>query len=133
MRTVFAALLVIGLFAAACGGDDDDGGNGGNGDVANIEDAETCEQVVDVAIAEVQNLLNAVSDMSMADLSGGETPEEIDQFQTEFDEIGAKSDEIGCTDEEIQPMFSERLDELTAEGPVAEMLLEELKNQDFGE
>lgn len=128
MRAVFAVLLLVGLIAAACGGDDDDNGDGGS--VTNVEDAETCEQVMDVAMIEIQALLDAASDMELTELA---TSQEFTDFQTEFEALDVKSQELNCSDEEMETLYNERVDDLTAEGPVAEDLLEQLKSQGFSE
>ena len=125
MRMIFATLLFVGLFAAACGGDDDENG----GDVTSIEDAETCEQVMDVAMQEIQSLLDAASDMEMTELAASQ---EFTDFQAGMEAAGTKSDEIGCSDEEMETLYNERVDDLTAEGPVAEDLLEQLQAEGFG-
>lgn len=127
MRAVFAVLLLVGLIASACGGDDD---NGNGGSVTNVEDAETCEQVMDVAMLEIQGLLDAASDMELTELA---TSQEFTDFQTEFEALDAKSVELNCSDEEMEALYNERVDDLTAEGPVAEELLEQLKSQGFSE
>lgn len=125
MRTIFAAMLLVSLLVAACGGDDDD--NGG-GDVTSIEDAETCEQVMDVAMQEIQTLLDAASDMELTELASSQ---EFTDFQSEMETAGVKSEEIGCSDDEMETLYNERVDDLTAEGPVAEDLLEQLREQGF--
>lgn len=124
MRTILTAFLFIALFVAACGGDDDED----NGGVTSVEDADTCEQVMDVAMLEIQNLLDAASDMDLTELASSE---EFTEFQTEFETLGAKSDELECSDEEMEALYNEGVDDLTAEGPVAEELLEQLKTQGF--
>ena len=125
MSKMLAIVLMLSLIIAACGGDDDDD----NGAVTNIEDAETCEQVADIAIAEIQNLLDAVSNLTMADLMSEDEPEALTNFETEFEAIGDKADEIGCSDEEMQGLFEDRVDSLTAEGPVGELLLQGLQTE----
>ena len=120
MRKLLLALLVLTLVFAACGGDDDD-------DVGSIEDAETCDDIGNVFLDETQTLLDELSDMDLADFTGDEEPEAMTNFQASIDEISAKSDEIGCSDEEIAEFLSDNIDELEAEGPVAELLLEGLR------
>jgi hypothetical protein len=120
MRKLLLALLVLTLVFAACGGDDDD-------DVGSIEDAETCDDIGNVFLDETQTLLDELSDMDLADFTGDEEPEAMTNFQASIDEISAKSDEIGCSDEEIAEFLTDNIDELEAEGPVAELLLEGLR------
>ncbi len=117
MRKFLPLLLVFALALAACGGDDDD-------DVGSIEDAETCEDVGDIFIDEMQVLLDGLSDVELSEFTGDEQPEAMTNFETAVDEISTKSDEIGCTDEEIQTILEDNVDELEADGPVAELLLQ---------
>ncbi|MEZ4522524.1 MAG: hypothetical protein R3A46_12900 [Thermomicrobiales bacterium] len=111
------------LVFAACGGDDDDD------DTGSIEDADSCEEVGDVFIDEIQVLLDELSDMSLADLQSEDQPEAMTNFETNVEEIGAKSDELGCSDEEISQILQDRVDELEADGPVPELLLEGIQQE----
>ena len=117
MRKLFPLLLVFVLVLAACGGDDDD-------DVGSIDDADTCDEVGDVFLADMQVLLDELSEMDLADFAGDEQPEAMTNFENSVDEISAKSDEIGCSDEEIQTYLEENIGDLEADGPVAELLLQ---------
>jgi hypothetical protein len=117
MRKVLSLFLVLMFVLAACGGDDDD-------DVGSIEDAETCDQVGDVFINDMQTLLDELSDTQLSEFTGDSQPQALKDFETNIDEISAKSDEIGCTDEEIQTYMEDHVDELEADGPVAELLLQ---------
>jgi hypothetical protein len=128
LRSVYAILLLVGLVAAACGGGDDDNGDGGS--VTNVEDAETCAQVMDVAMLQIQELLDAASTMDLTELSSSQ---EFTDFQTEFEALDAKSQELNCSDEEMEQLYNERIDDLTAEGPVAEELLEQLRSEGFSQ
>lgn len=112
-------LLVFVLVFAACGGDDDD-----DDDAASIAEADTCEEVGEFFLDEMQVLLDDLSDADLADLSGEEQPEALTNFEEAVGEISDKSDEIGCTDEEIQTFLEENVGDLEAEGPVAELLLQ---------
>ena len=130
MPKVFALLLIallITLPACGGGGDDDDG------DVDSIADAETCEQLADYAIGEVQVMLDGLSDMTLAELQSGDTPEPVTDFEDQGDELQAKADELGCEEQEFLGMLDERVDQLEAEGPVAELLLEALQGGSFFE
>lgn len=120
MRKFLALMLVFMLVFAACGGDDDD-------DAGSIEDADTCEDVGEIFMAEMQTLLDELSDVELSEFTGDTQPEAMTNFETSIDEISAKSDEIGCTDEEIQSFLEDNIDELEADGPVAELLLQGLQ------
>lgn len=118
MRKLLPLFLVFVLVFAACGGDDDDD------DVSSIEDADTCEEVGDVFVEDMQTLLDELSDTDISEFTGDEQPQALTDFEANIDEISAKSDEIGCSDEEIQTILEDRIDDLEADGPVAEILLQ---------
>lgn len=118
MRKFLPLLLVFVLALAACGGDDDDD------DTGSIEDADTCEDVGNIFLDEMQVLLDELSDTELSEFTGSEQPEALTNFEASVEEVSAKSDEIGCSDEEIQTFLEENVDELEAEGPVAELILQ---------
>jgi hypothetical protein len=118
MRKFLPILLVFVLVFAACGGDDDDD------DVGSIEDAETCDDVGNVFIAEMQTLLDELSDTELSEFTGSEQPEAMTNFEASIEEIIDKSEEIDCSEEEIQTFMEENVDELEADGPVAELILQ---------
>ena len=117
MRKLLPLFLVFVLVLAACGGDDDD-------DVGSIEDADSCDDVGEVFIDEMQTLLDELSDTDLADFTGSEQPEALTNFEASMDEISTKSDDIGCSEEEIQSFMEDNIDRLEADGPVAEILLQ---------
>lgn len=117
-----ALALVLALTAVACGGDDEP--------VA-IADATNCEQVMDAFIPLMQEILDSMSDLTMADLMSDDTPEPLLDFEERMEEIGAKAEDLDCSDDEMASMLEDRVDELEAEGPVAEFVLEILKEGDF--
>jgi hypothetical protein len=122
MRKILPLLLIFTLVLAACGGDDDD-----DDDVGGIEGAETCDEVGEVFLDEMQVLLDGLSDLSVADISSDEQPEALTEFDASIEEIGAKGDELGCTDEELATFLEENIDELEADGPVPELILQSLQ------
>jgi hypothetical protein len=121
MRKLLPLFLVFVLVFAACGGDDDDDSAG------SIEDAKTCDDVGEVFIADMQTLLDELSDMSLTDFNGDQQPEALTNFETSINDISAKSDEIGCKDEDIQAYMEDNVDKLDANGPVAELILQSFK------
>ena len=121
MRKLLPLFLVFVLVFAACGGDDDDD------DVGSIEDAETCDDIGEIFIQDMQTLLDELSDTDLAAFTGDEQPEALTNFETSIEEISTKSDEIGCEDEDIQAFMEDNIDRLEADGPVAELLLQGFK------
>jgi hypothetical protein len=126
MRKILPLLLVFMLVLAACGGDDDDDDDGGAG---GIEDAETCDEVAALFVDEMQVLLDELSDMSLSDFqsSTDEQPEAMTNFETRTEEIGNRGDELGCTDEDLAGYLEDNIDDLEADGPVPELLLQFLR------
>lgn len=118
-----ALVLILALAVSACGGDDDDGGP------VSVADATSCEQVADAFVPLMQEVLDAVADLTMADLMSEDTPEPLVDFEGRMEELGAKSEELNCTDEEMTALLADRIDELEAEGPVGEFLLEALRSE----
>jgi len=114
--------LTLALTLAACGGDDGD-------DPVSVADATNCEQLVDAFIPLMQDMLDSVSDMTMADMMSDDTPEPLVEFEADMEELTAKSDELECDDDEMSELLEGRIDELEADGPVAELLLEALKTE----
>ncbi|CAN5584894.1 hypothetical protein BH23CHL2_BH23CHL2_10990 [soil metagenome] len=119
MRKLLALLLVLMLVIAACGGDDDD-----NDGALTVETADTCEDVGDLYIDEIQVLLDELSGLDMAALASEDQPEALTNFEANAEEIESKSNDLGCSEEEMAEILQDRVGELEAEGPVAEMLLD---------
>lgn len=124
----FGLALVLALTLVACGGDDN-----GNDEPVAIADATSCEQVIDAFMPLMQEVLDAVSDMSLTDLMAEDTPDPLVDFEERMEEIAAKAEDLNCSDEDMSAMLVDRVDELTAEGPVGEFLLEALKSEGLGQ
>lgn len=120
MRKFIVLFSALALVLAACGG--------GDGEVQSVEDAESCEDVADLSIDMMQDMLDELSDMTMADFSNSEEPPEaLQEFESDSEELQNKADELGCSSEEMQSLLQERTDQLEAEGPIAEMILQQLQ------
>jgi hypothetical protein len=120
----FALVLMLALSVVACGSDDED-------EEPTIDNAETCADLMDAFMPVMQGVLDAVSDMSMAELMSEDEPEVLGEFEEDLDAIEAKSNELDCQDDELQALLLERVDQLTASGPVAELLLEMMNEESF--
>jgi hypothetical protein len=120
-------VLVLSLVLVACGGDDE----GTDVAAVSVADATTCEQLVDAFMPLMQEVLDAVSDMTMGELTSGDPPEVLDDFEERMEEIGAKSDDLNCDDDEVSEMLASRAGELEASGPVGELLLEIITEGNF--
>ena len=125
MRKFLPLLLVFALALAACGGDDDDDDD----DVGSIEDAETCEDIGDVFIDELQVLLDELSDLDVSAITDEDQPEAMTNFEENLNGIDEKAQELGCEDEEMAGIIEGRFDELEADGPLAEIVLDALRSE----
>jgi hypothetical protein len=121
--------IILALAVAACGGDETS--SGGSNSPVTIASASNCDQVMDAFIPLMQELLNSMSDLTLTDLASEETPESLVAFEERMEEIGSRAEELNCSDEELKGLLVDRVDELSATGPVAEFLLEILKSGEF--
>ena len=124
MRIVLPLLLVFALALAACGGDDDD-----DNDVASVDDAETCEDIGDVFISEMQTLLDELSELDISDVSGDDQPEAMTDFEENLNGLDEKAQELDCSDEEMAEILEGRVDDLEADGPLAEIVLDAFRSE----
>ena len=88
---------------------------------------ETCQEAADLFIERTQILLDQIAGYSIGELSGEELPEPFTSFEADLTRLNEIADEIGCADDEINTLAAERVDELVADGPVAGLILESLK------
>ena len=123
MRKILTLLLILMLVIAACGGDDDDDDDAGSGSI------DSCEDVGAAFIDELQTLMDGLSDMDIADLSGDEEPEVMTNFEARADELAQRTEDLDCSNEEMATYPEENFDELEANGPVAELMLQALEQE----
>ena len=118
MRKFVMLIVALGLVAGACGGDD--AGSSGS-----------CEGVADQAIAVFQDVIDEVDKLSLEEVAamGDGDPEFITDMEEKFESLEAQADSLGCSDAEMEELFVARLDNLTADGMIGELMLEEFKNQ----
>lgn len=114
MRRFVTAMAVMGLVLVGCGGS-----------------ATSCESIADEGIDRVQELMDSLEDMSIDELIalGDEEPEALSSFQSDFDALQTKADESGCTDSEMEDLFSTKVGDLEAKGPVGELFLEGFRSE----
>lgn len=123
MSLVLALMLALG--AVACGSDEDEAED----ELLSVANAESCEELADAFMPIMQDVLDAVSEMSMEELTSGEEPEVLGEFEGRMEEVEAKSNDLSCEDDEMAALLEERVDDLTASGPVAEMVLEAIRTE----
>lgn len=115
-------VVILALAAVACGGDDDEPevDDTPTGPLT-VETARTCDQVMDLYIGSFQGMLDTVAELTMEEVASGEWAEEFE----EDDGTDAKWAELNCGgDDQFNQQFRDRLPELTADGPVAEIVLQ---------
>ena len=116
MRKFVMLIAALGLIAGACGGDDAGG---------------SCEDVADDAIAAFQDVIDEVDEMTLEEAAamGDEEPAFISEMEQKFEDLEARADSLGCSDAEMEQLFVARLDNLTAEGMLGQLMLDEFRNQ----
>ena len=114
MRKFVMLIAALGLVAAACGGDGDAG---------------SCEGVADEAIDAFQVVIDEVDQMSLEEAAamGEGDPEFIVEMEQKFEELEARADSLGCSDAEMEELFVARLDNLTADGMLGQLMLDQFK------
>ncbi len=125
LAVLFAAMMVL----AACGDS-----SGGAGDPGSIDD---CDDLVGAGLEMLQDVLDELGELSFEDVAalGDEPPEALNDLEARGQELEDRADELGCTDEELSAGLTARVDELEADGPFAELILEGIQTEgfDFGE
>ena len=116
MRKFVMLIAALGLIAGACGGDDAGG---------------SCEGVADQAIEAFQEVIDEVDGMSLEEAAamGDEEPAFISNMEQKFEELEAQADSLGCSDALMEELFVARLDNLTADGMLGQMMLEEFRSE----
>jgi hypothetical protein len=121
MRKLFILLAVLGLVAAACGGDSDGGAN-------------SCEGVADDAIQVIQEVIDELDSISLEELAALEDePPAIAEMEQRADDLQAKANDLGCSDETMEELLNARVGDLEAEGVFGQLLVGDLEGGGFFE
>lgn len=124
MRSAIGLLLASILLLPACISGGDDGPN-----VEFVDDAESCSELADVSMILMQRTLVDLQGTSISDLTGEDRPDEIERYEDRKQAIRDRAGDIGCPAEEMQALIDERLDRLSANGPVPDAVLQELHSR----
>ena len=123
MKKMIAFLAALMLAFAACGD------SGGGGDIGSID---SCDGLVDEALDMLQTVLDELSDLNLEDAialgESGEEPEALADLEQRGEELEARATALNCSDEEMGAKLADRADELEADGPFAELILEGLQS-----
>ena len=111
-RALAAVAIVIGLIAAACGGE-----------------AATCEELADQTIDLAQELIDDVEDelgnVTLDELLATEFElPAVQGFAEQSREIDERGAELGCTPQQMQQLVQSRIGELSAETPVGQLIID---------
>ena len=117
MRKLSLTVVALALLAASCGGG---------------ADADSCEGVADEAIGLIQKMIDEIDGMSAADLAGADELPAITNLENDFEALEAKAEGLDCSDAEMEVLFMERVDNLTAETQFGELMLEGFKQEAGG-
>jgi hypothetical protein len=109
----FAVLAVLAIVASACGGD-----------------SSSCGAIADDAIDLVQGLIDQVDDMSLEELSSLDTGFTAD-FETSIESLVAEAENSSCSDEEMEDLFRDKVDSLTAESDFGQLFIQQFTSDDL--
>jgi hypothetical protein len=110
-------ILVLAVTASACGGGL----------------PQTCDEVADETVKLMQGLIDNVEeelgDMSVEQLiaSGEELPS-VERFEEDAETIDERAEELGCTQTEIQNGVAARANQLEADTPIGQFLIEAIRD-----
>lgn len=151
LRRLIPLAMAGTLLLGACGGDDgtvsqaatttqDEGGSSSNGGSEGgnkaIEDAESCQELIEAATPVFtdlfQQLVDDTQDLSVEDLAKlGEDVEGSEIFQNWTDDVQAdsqaiddKANELGCSEDDAQQALCQAVDGVTADNEIAKAMIE---------
>lgn len=132
-RFALLFVLVAGL-VAGCAGADTSGGEA-------VEDVSpepttpamsspdtataSCEELADEVIAQVQVIVDELSDATLEDL--GRDDLLAPETQQELDELGQRVEDSGCDEEEMDRLLADRADRIQGEGVIADAVRDGLE------
>lgn len=118
MRRAAAIILAGSLVVAACSSSDD------------AESAETCDDLARAGLALIQDVLDELDGMSIEELVelGDQEPEAFANLEAEGQALDTKATDLGCGEDELSAYVASNVDDLDANGPVSELILEQIKS-----
>ncbi len=115
-RTVVPLILALVVLLSACGGQ-----------------PETCDELADETVKLMQGLIDDVEkelgDVSVEELiaTGGDLPS-TERFEEDAAKIDERAAELGCTQTEIQSGVAARANQLEADTPIGQFLIEAIRD-----
>jgi hypothetical protein len=116
-RTAFLLIVAFAFVLAACGGGQ----------------AQTCDELAEQTVELMQQLIDdveeEVGDTSVEELiaTGGGLPS-AEGFEEDAEKIDERAEELGCTQSEIQSGVAARANQLEANTPVGQFLIEAIRD-----
>lgn len=115
-RTVLPLILALAVLLSACGGQ-----------------PETCDELADETVKLMQGLIddveNELGDMTVEQLiASGEGLPSVERFEEDAARIDERAEELGCTQTEIQNGVAARANELEADTPIGQFLIEAIRD-----
>ena len=116
-RTVLLPIVVFALVLAACGGGQ----------------AETCDELAEETVNLMQELIEdvgkEVGNVSVEELiATGESLPSVEGFEEDAEKIDDRAAELGCTQTEIQNGVAARANQLEANTPIGQFLIEAIRD-----
>ena len=115
-RTVLPLILALAVLLSSCGGQ-----------------PETCDELADETVKLMQGLIDDVEkelgDVSVEELiaTGGDLPS-AERFEEDAAKIDERAAELGCTQAEIQNGVAARANQLEADTPIGQFLIEAIRD-----
>ena len=116
-RTILLPIAVFALVLAACGGGQ----------------AETCDELAEETVNLMQELIEdvgkEVGNVSVEELiATGESLPSVEGFEEDAEKIDDRAAELGCTQTEIQNGVAARANQLEANTPIGQFLIEAIRD-----
>ena len=131
-RSVLMFVFVAALLAGCAGADTsvpEDAAEGASPEAtapvaSSPSTAASCEELADDVIAQVQVIVDELSDATLEDLGRDDLlPPETEQ---ELDQLGQRVEDSGCDEEEMERLLADRADRIQGEGVIADAVREGL-------
>lgn len=96
---------------------------------AEPEDIDSCEDLAAATVGVLQEQLDEVAGLSLEEVLAEPGPPELEDLEMRGDELTARSAAIGCDDAQMNASIRRGVAELTAEGPIAEIFLQTIRDR----
>ena len=126
MKRLAVALLSLALVAAACGDDD----------AVDAASLDSCEGLAAAGIALLQSAIDVIDEMDAANFAAlaesDERPAEFAELEVSVRELTARADDLGCSNEQRATLMAQRVDELSSDSVIGQLIIEGVRAGDVG-